>query len=94
MSVKNRIRAAKIFSRPLRFSRLIQRLITAVTLKGDGIFQGGTDVIVCDGFAGNVALKTSEGLVTMVGARFRQAVGRGWLARLALLTVAWPAIKA
>ena len=59
-------------------------------IEGNGIFQGGTDVIVCDGFAGNIALKTSEGLVTMVGQRFRQAVGRGWLARLALLLLRGP----
>jgi|TARA_B110000211_G_scaffold110605_1_gene128529 glycerol-3-phosphate acyltransferase PlsX len=62
-------------------------------IEGDGIFQGGTDVIVCDGFAGNVALKTSEGLVTMVGERFRQAVGRGWLARLALLLLRGPLLR-
>ena len=62
-------------------------------LEGNGIFQGGTDVIVCDGFAGNVALKTSEGLATMVGARFREAVGRGWLARLALLLLRGPLLK-
>ena len=53
-------------------------------IEGNGIFQGGTDVIVCDGFAGNVALKTSEGLALMVAAQFRQAVGRGWLSRLAM----------
>jgi glycerol-3-phosphate acyltransferase PlsX len=31
-------------------------------VEGDDIFEGTTDVVVCDGFAGNVALKTSEGL--------------------------------
>ncbi len=59
-------------------------------IEGDGIFEGGTDVIVCDGFAGNVALKTSEGLVKMVGARFRKAVGRSWVSRLALLLLSKP----
>lgn len=62
-------------------------------IEGNGIFQGGTDVIVCDGFAGNVALKTSEGLVTMVAQRFRQAVSHGWLARLALLLLRGPLLK-
>ena len=62
-------------------------------IEGNGIFHGGTDVIVCDGFAGNVALKTSEGLTAMVAARFRQAVGRGWLARLALLMLSGPLSK-
>jgi phosphate acyltransferase len=37
-------------------------------VEGDGIFAGAADVIVCDGFTGNVALKTSEGLARM----FRQ----------------------
>ena len=35
-------------------------------VEGDDIFKGETNVIVCDGFVGNVALKTSEGLAQMV----------------------------
>jgi glycerol-3-phosphate acyltransferase PlsX len=35
-------------------------------VEGDAIYKGGVDVIVCDGFVGNVALKTSEGLATMI----------------------------
>lgn len=35
-------------------------------VEGDVIYKGGADVIVCDGFVGNVALKTSEGLATMI----------------------------
>jgi glycerol-3-phosphate acyltransferase PlsX len=35
-------------------------------VEGRDIYSGGTDVIVCDGFIGNVALKVSEGLVDMV----------------------------
>jgi len=35
-------------------------------VEGDAIYMGGVDVIVCDGFVGNVALKTSEGLATMI----------------------------
>ncbi len=36
-------------------------------VEGDDIFKGTADVIVCDGFVGNVALKTSEGLAQMLG---------------------------
>lgn len=35
-------------------------------VEGDAIYKGGVDVVVCDGFVGNVALKTSEGLATMI----------------------------
>ena len=35
-------------------------------VEGDANYMGGVDVIVCDGFVGNVALKTSEGLATMI----------------------------
>jgi glycerol-3-phosphate acyltransferase PlsX len=35
-------------------------------VEGDDIYQGGTDVIVTDGFVGNVALKTSEGVAKMI----------------------------
>jgi glycerol-3-phosphate acyltransferase PlsX len=40
-------------------------------VEGDDIYEGTTDVVVCDGFAGNVALKTSEGLARDAG-RFPQ----------------------
>lgn len=36
-------------------------------VEGNDIFAGVTDIVVCDGFVGNVALKTSEGLATMIG---------------------------
>ncbi len=35
-------------------------------IEGDDIYKGTTDIVVCDGFVGNVALKTSEGLAHMV----------------------------
>ena len=36
-------------------------------VEGDGIFSGKVDVVVCDGFAGNIALKSSEGAARMIG---------------------------
>jgi glycerol-3-phosphate acyltransferase PlsX len=38
-------------------------------VEGDGIYKGEADVVVCDGFVGNVALKTSEGLAQMLAPR-------------------------
>jgi len=35
-------------------------------IEGDDIYAGSVDVVVCDGFIGNVALKTSEGLARMI----------------------------
>ena len=52
-------------------------------VEGSTIFQGGTDVIVCDGFAGNVALKVSESLSEMLTTLLReQIVGSMRSARL------------
>ncbi|WP_420094964.1 phosphate acyltransferase PlsX [Denitrificimonas caeni] len=57
-------------------------------IEGDGVFRGDADVVVCDGFVGNVLLKSSEGLAQMITARVKQRLGRGlrawmlaWLAR-------------
>jgi len=36
-------------------------------VEGNDIFKGGVDLVVCDGFVGNVALKTGEGLASMIG---------------------------
>jgi glycerol-3-phosphate acyltransferase PlsX len=61
-------------------------------VEGDDIFNGTTDVIVCDGFAGNVALKTSEGMAHMLAGFLREECGRGLLTKLMAL-VALPIFK-
>lgn len=61
-------------------------------VEGDDIFKGTTDVVVCDGFAGNVALKTSEGLAKMLGDFLKEEYARGLLSRFAAL-VSWPVIR-
>ena len=62
-------------------------------VEGDGIyFKGGADVIVCDGFVGNVALKVSEGLAQMLSTSLREEFGRNLLSKLAAL-VALPVLK-
>lgn len=54
-------------------------------VEGDDIYKGKSDVIVCDGFVGNVALKTSEGLAQMLGTFLREEFTRNWMTRLAAL---------
>jgi glycerol-3-phosphate acyltransferase PlsX len=61
-------------------------------VEGDDIYKGTTDVVVCDGFVGNVALKTSEGLAKMLGGILKEEFGRSILARLAAL-IALPVLK-
>lgn len=62
-------------------------------VEGDDIYKGASDVVVCDGFVGNVALKTSEGLAQMVGTFLRQEFSRNLFTRLAGL-FALPVLKA
>jgi glycerol-3-phosphate acyltransferase PlsX len=54
-------------------------------VEGNDIFEGTTDVVVCDGFVGNVALKASEGLAKMLGASIRAEFESGWWSKLAAL---------
>jgi len=62
-------------------------------IEGDDIYKGTTDVVVCDGFVGNVALKTSEGVAQMLATYLRQEFKRNLLTKLAGL-IALPVIKA
>ena len=62
-------------------------------VEGDDIYKGTTDLVVCDGFVGNVALKTSEGLAQMVSTLLRQEFKRNLLTRLSGL-IALPVIRA
>jgi len=62
-------------------------------VEGDDIFKGTVDVVVCDGFDGNVALKASEGLARMVSHYLKQEFMRTPLTKLAGL-IARPVLKA
>ncbi|GAB4351452.1 MAG: phosphate acyltransferase PlsX [Immundisolibacter sp.] len=62
-------------------------------VEGDDIYGGTTDVVVCDGFVGNVALKTSEGLARMITQVLREEFGRSMLRKLGALASA-PALRA
>ena len=51
-------------------------------VEGDGLYKGEAEVVVCDGFVGNVALKASEGLAQMLATFLRQEFGRNILTKL------------
>jgi len=52
-------------------------------VEGDDIFSGDVDVVVTDGFTGNVALKTMEGAAGLIADRMRREFNASWLDRLA-----------
>lgn len=54
-------------------------------VEGDDIFRGTTDVVVCDGFVGNVSLKTTEGLAQMLTFFLREEFSRNIFTKLAAL---------
>jgi glycerol-3-phosphate acyltransferase PlsX len=61
-------------------------------VEGDDIYKGTTDVVVCDGFAGNIALKASEGVAKMLGDFLREEYTRSVFSRFAAL-VSYPVIS-
>jgi glycerol-3-phosphate acyltransferase PlsX len=62
-------------------------------VEGNDIFKGTVDLVVCDGFVGNVVLKASEGLAHMMGSFLSGEFKRNWLTKVAAL-VAMPVLKA
>ncbi|MBI5918346.1 MAG: phosphate acyltransferase PlsX [Nitrosomonadales bacterium] len=62
-------------------------------VEGNDIFKGVTDVVVCDGFVGNVALKTTEGLAQMLGGFLREEFSRNIFTK-AMAVLALPVLKA
>ena len=62
-------------------------------VEGDDIYKGTVDVIVADGFVGNVSLKTAEGLAALVSHVLQSEFRRNWLTKLAAL-VALPVLAA
>lgn len=62
-------------------------------VEGDGIFLEDVDVVVCDGFVGNVALKTMEGLARLIMDFMKQEFRRNLFTRMAGIA-AWPVLRA
>ena len=65
----------------------------AGNVEGNDIFKGTADIVVCDGFVGNVALKASEGLASMIVDLLRKEFTRNVLTKMAAV-VAYPVIAA
>ena len=51
-------------------------------LEGKEVYRGNADVIVCDGFTGNIALKISESLAEMIGANLKNIFMTNWASKL------------
>jgi glycerol-3-phosphate acyltransferase PlsX len=59
-------------------------------VEGNDIFKGTTDIVVCDGFVGNVVLKASEGLAKMMSGMIREEFSRSLLTKLMGLAALLP----
>lgn len=62
-------------------------------IEGDHIYRGDADVIVCDGFVGNVALKTTEGVAILIKKLLKQEFNRNFLTKIAGF-ISLPILKA
>ncbi len=61
-------------------------------IEGTDIYKGTVDVVVCDGFVGNVALKSSEGAVKLMAQMLREELKRTWWTKL-LALIAMPVLQ-
>ena len=61
-------------------------------VEGDDFYTGKVDLVICDGFVGNVALKASEGLARLILTLLKDSFNKGFLPRIAGL-IASPALK-
>lgn len=62
-------------------------------VEGDGVFLSDVDLVVCDGFVGNVALKTGEGVAKMIRQFLKEEFTASFLHKMAALA-AMPALRA
>ncbi len=77
----------------LRFAGQAGELNFYGNVEGNDIFKGTVDIVVCDGFVGNVALKASEGLASMITGGLKQEFKRNLLTKMAAV-VAYPVLSA
>jgi len=62
-------------------------------VEGDDIYHADVDVVVCDGFVGNVSLKTAEGVAKMISHFMKEEFKASWYNKLAAI-IALPVLKA
>lgn len=62
-------------------------------VEGNDIFKGTTDIVVCDGFVGNVVLKASEGLAKMMSGLIREEFNRSWMTKLMAFCAMVPLLR-
>lgn len=56
-------------------------------VEGKDIFKGKTEIVVCDGFVGNVALKVSEGVAEALSEILKRELLKSWLAKIGLFFI-------
>ncbi len=61
-------------------------------IEGGDIFRGGVDVVVCDGFVGNVAIKAMEGILKMIGYYIKQELKKNWYTKI-MAVIGIPLLK-
>jgi glycerol-3-phosphate acyltransferase PlsX len=61
-------------------------------IEGDRLYSGEVDIVVCDGFVGNVALKTTEGVAKLIGKIIKREFQRNWFTKFAAL-ISMPVLK-
>jgi glycerol-3-phosphate acyltransferase PlsX len=62
-------------------------------VEGDDITMGDVDVVVCDGFVGNVSLKSIEGVAKLISTYIKEEFTRSILAKFVAL-ISWPLLRA
>ena len=62
-------------------------------VEGNDIFKGVVDIVVCDGFVGNVALKTTEGVASMIAGILKEEFKRNIFTKMAAI-IAYPVLSA
>ena len=62
-------------------------------IEGREVYSGSADVVVCDGFIGNVALKISEGVADVIKKLLMKEISGSWLGRLAYPLIAKPLLN-
>ena len=77
----------------LRAADAAKAIRFAGNVEGNDIFKGTADVVVCDGFVGNVALKASEGVASMIVGGLKTEFKRNIFTKVAAI-VAYPVLKA
>lgn len=82
---EEQVKGNEVAKKVHRFLQAVEHINFIGNVEPRGLYEGVADVVVCDGFVGNMVLKTSEAVASLITTRLKQELRSTWLSKIGAL---------